>query len=251
MVLYFSGTGNSQYVAGAIASITGDETLSINQALKADDRSSISSNRPFVIVAPSYCCRLPRVVDEFVLGRDLVGSNQAYLVLTCVETIGDASKYARRLCAAKGLEFLGMDAVVMPQNYIALYPMPNLADARAVIEAARPNIDRICDRIRNGQKLVTPTKLTKEKYLSGFLNDVFYAALVSAKGFRITDKCVGCGACAKLCPLNNVSIVAGTPKWGTCCTHCMACINGCPTAAIEYKKASLGRPRYTLAAALR
>ena len=34
MILYFSGTGNSRYVARKIAEISGDDVISINERLK-------------------------------------------------------------------------------------------------------------------------------------------------------------------------------------------------------------------------
>ncbi|WP_411680061.1 EFR1 family ferrodoxin [Clostridium thailandense] len=71
-----------------------------------------------------------------------------------------------------------------------------------------------------------------------------YLSCVSAKGFYATDDCTSCGKCAKLCPLNNIEIAEGKPHWGQSCTHCMACICGCPSEAIEYKNKSKGKPRY-------
>lgn len=50
MVLYFSGTGNSRYVAKKIAEISGDEMISINQRLKDNDYSPVKSDKPLVLV---------------------------------------------------------------------------------------------------------------------------------------------------------------------------------------------------------
>lgn len=80
--------------------------------------------------------------------------------------------------------------------------------------------------------------------MSTAANPVFYALFVKADKFRADDKCIGCGKCAQLCPLNDISIVDGLPVWGKNCTHCMACICHCPTGAIEYGRKSLGKPRY-------
>ncbi len=56
--------------------------------------------------------------------------------------------------------------------------------------------------------------------------------------------CVGCGKCAAVCVENNIRLRDGRPVWGDRCTHCMACICGCPAGAIEYGRASRGKPRY-------
>ena len=44
--------------------------------------------------------------------------------------------------------------------------------------------------------------------------------------------------------MRNITLTDGKPKWGTACTHCMACICGCPVSAIEYGSKSRGKPRY-------
>ena len=67
---------------------------------------------------------------------------------------------------------------------------------------------------------------------------------VKADAFFATHACIGCGACVEVCPLNNIHLNDGKPVWDKHCTHCMACICGCPTEAIEYGKRSKGKPRY-------
>ena len=76
------------------------------------------------------------------------------------------------------------------------------------------------------------------------IRDRFYALFVHDKGFAASEACVSCGKCAQRCPLNNIRISDGKPVWNGNCTHCMACIGGCPTEAIEYKFISKGKRRY-------
>jgi MinD superfamily P-loop ATPase len=90
-----------------------------------------------------------------------------------------------------------------------------------------------------------PVKL-KDKLASGIVNAAFYKFIIGDKKFYTTDKCVGCGKCAESCVLNNITLENGRPVWHGHCTHCMACICGCPTEAIEYGKHSVGLRRYYL-----
>ena len=46
MILYFSGTGNSEYVAKHIADALGDEILNLNDRIKASDTSPIETGDP-------------------------------------------------------------------------------------------------------------------------------------------------------------------------------------------------------------
>ena len=76
------------------------------------------------------------------------------------------------------------------------------------------------------------------------INPVFYSMFVNGRAFKVSDACIGCGKCEKLCPVNCIRLESGHPVWGGGCTHCMACICYCPKEAIEYEKISVGKPRY-------
>lgn len=52
MVLYFSGTGNSRFVAEQIADISGDTCISLNQRIKESDYSPIKAEKVLVFVGP-------------------------------------------------------------------------------------------------------------------------------------------------------------------------------------------------------
>ena len=54
MILYFSGTGNSRYVAKMMGEELKDEAVSINDRLKTGNREALVSKTPFVVVSPVY-----------------------------------------------------------------------------------------------------------------------------------------------------------------------------------------------------
>ena len=76
------------------------------------------------------------------------------------------------------------------------------------------------------------------------LNPLMYSTMIKSKKFFATSNCNGCGKCVEVCPLNNVTLFNGKPKWDKNCTHCMACINSCPQKSIEYGKSTKGKNRY-------
>ena len=246
MILFFSGTGNSGYAARLVSQITGDTAISINKLIKNGDTYPLSSDKPFVFVCPVYAYRIPHVVERFIRSVPLAGSRQAYFILTCGDSSGAASHYNEQLCRDIGLAYMGTATIVMPENYIAMFKVPDEKEAEAIVKRAHPHILEAAGLIKEQQPL-PPEKITMAgRFISAAVNGPFYKLFVSAKGFYATDDCVGCGKCADVCPLNNISILEGRPQWGSDCTHCMACICLCPTQAIEYKKKSQDKNRYHL-----
>lgn len=246
LIFYFSGTGNSRYAARLIAGETDDHAVSMGDVIKSGGVKTYHSEKPLVFVCPTYAWRIPRVVEQFIQKSRFEGSRLAYFVLTCGGHAGNAARYAAKLSAAKSWTFMGLNAVVMPENYIALFEVPDKAQSEMILKNAVPKILDIAGRIRDG-KVLAPDRVTPAgRFLSAAVNPLFYPVIVSARGFYATDACTGCGRCAALCPLNNVTLDKSRPVWGKRCTHCMACICACPAEAIEYKNASKGKPRYYL-----
>ena len=60
MILYFSGTGNSEYVAKIIAKENNDDLLSINDWMKNNKKETL------IFVCPIYSGRIPPIVENFI-----------------------------------------------------------------------------------------------------------------------------------------------------------------------------------------
>ena len=62
MILYYSGTGNSEYAAKRISGEIGDEAMSLFGRLRDGDVSEMYSEKPWVLVTPVYAWRIPRIL---------------------------------------------------------------------------------------------------------------------------------------------------------------------------------------------
>ena len=244
MILYFSGTGNSKYVAKRIADALGDEIVNLNDRIKASDTSLVETGERVIIVTPTYAWRIPRVVRDWLLKTELRGARLAWFVMTCGSEIGNADQYNRELCAEKGLACMGTAQIVMPENYIAMFSAPQADKARQIVAQAEPSIDRAIAAIQANQ----PFAPTREQPLRPLherpsQSDFLQMFRQSERLYRV-KRLHRLRSCVKRCPMNNVAIKDGKPVWGKACTHCMACICYCPVSAIEYGKKSVGQPRY-------
>lgn len=244
MVVYFSGTGNSRFCAQRIAAALQDEQLDAAGHIRHGIAADLITGKPWVFVSPTYAWQLPLVFADFIRSGSFSGSTDAYFVMTCGGDIGNAAETIRELCREKGLTFRGVLPVVMPENYIAMFDVPGPEEAVKIVRAALPVVDQAVSYILQGADFPEVPVGMKDKAKSSTVHKVFYQKFVKAKDFYATDSCTGCGLCAEQCVLNNIALENGRPVWSDRCTHCMACICGCPAEAIEYGKKSLGKPRY-------
>ena len=225
MVLYFTGTGNSRYLARRIAERLEMPLYDLNACIKVGDTAPVQTGRDVVLVKPT-------------------GAERIWFVMDCGSEIGNAAKYNRQLAAQKQLQYMGTAQIIMPENYIAMFNAPQKEQARSIVEQAEPALQKVLAQLKAGQEFPPPRETLYDRLMSGPVNPVFYRFFVKADAFRATDACIGCGKCVELCPLNNIRLENGRPVWGKNCTHCMACICYCPKEAIEYGKKSKGKPRY-------
>ena len=221
MILYFSGTGNSEYAAKRIGRELDDEVVCLFEKIRSRDFTKMHSDRPWIIVTPTYAWRIPRIIQEWLMKTALAGNRDIYFVMTCGGSIGNSGKYLRKLSDSK-----------------------HMKESLEIIQRAEQTINEAILTIKNGKAFSRPAVTFQDRMNSGIVNNLFYPVFVHAKKFYAADTCISCGKCAKICPLNNIRMENRKPVWGKNCTHCMACICHCPTEAIEYGKHSKGKPRY-------
>ena len=164
--------------------------------------------------------------------------------MSCGSEIGNAAKDNARLCERKGFAYMGTEQVIMPENYVAMFPVPDDRAASVIRKKADRRLEQAVPAILAGESLPAVKGGPAGKVLSGPVNAVFYRVFIRDKAFFTTSACTGCGKCSRACPVGNITLADGRPVWNGRCIHCMACICGCPAEAVEYGKQSREKPRY-------
>lgn len=246
MIIYFSGTGNSRYLAMLLSQQLKEECINSSEYMRRNEFGVFHSDKPYIFVFPTYAYRMPHIFEEFIQNSFFEGNKKAYFIMSCGADTGNSVQYIRKLCQEKNLEFMGLEPIVMPDNYVVMYAPTSEKEVPAIIQKASSQVLAISKPIHEQKKLKELSISVIDKIKSGKTNDLFYKFFVSANKFYATDACVSCGLCQQNCPLNNIELVNGKPKWSDSCTHCLACIGSCPKKAIEYGKGTKNRTPYYL-----
>ena len=90
MILYFTGTGNSEYTARRIAKETEEEICNLFTKIRENDYSPLHSETPWIVAAPTYAWRIPRILEKWLKQTELSGNRNIYFVMTCGDSIGNA-----------------------------------------------------------------------------------------------------------------------------------------------------------------
>jgi len=239
MIYYFSATGNSKWVADQLADGTGDKAVSITEIMKRGALPPpVESGETLVLVFPVFAFAPPRFVIDFV--RKLKVADGAFVCAVC--TMGGAAGGTFRYLE----KFIRLDscyALKMPSNYILMSGREADGEIGAKIAKAKAALPAICESV-SAKKAEMKARNGYPAFLMTAVVAPLFNKFASDKAFHSTDRCTGCGLCTELCPLGNIAIEDGRPRWHGNCMQCMACIQNCPAAAIEYGDKTRGRERY-------
>lgn len=253
MIFYFSGTGNTRWLATELSHATGEQLVSIAQAMtdKAYDYA-INPDERIGWCFPIHGWRPPFIVRDFIARMRLKGySGQfCYAFATCGDDVGLAFDYLHDDLSTAGIKLDSTFSLIMPETYN--FPFIDQIDtpesAQLKIAAARDRLAALLPHVmgcHRGQHDFNRSRWPRIN--SKLLGSYFLRHWVDDSKFTVdASACIHCGKCEQECPVGNIDCTQQLPRWlhNGLCTTCFSCYHHCPAHAIDFDGRTRGKRQY-------
>ena len=241
MIFYFSGTGNTKWMAQQLAQATGEQLLYIPDELrKGKLQYTLQEGERLGFCFPTHGWQPPRIVRTFIRNASFIlpPSSYVYAATTCGDNMGHAMRILDKELGKKGMKTDARFAVVMPESNVC-FSFLHLDTPEKVQQkktAAQKTVAHISEVVKNRQVGVEELVKGAIPYTYTYVIGGYYNKhLITDKHFWVDEEaCIQCGLCAKLCPVDDIEGLPPHWKHDGSCTNCLACYHHCPQHAIHW-----------------
>jgi ferredoxin len=242
-IFYYTGTGNSLWVARTLAKLLGDvDLVSISNWMKA--KKPLYS-KVVGVVFPVHMWGVPPPIIKFIPEIKALSPDYIFGVAVDAGQVANTLVQLKNIFKNAGMILSSGYEIKMPSNYIP-WGGPDIKEKREQkYESARRKLSGIISTIKNKEKRPVDKGALWERWLFTLLYKMILPQIPKLdKSFWVDEKCDRCGICSRVCPAENIVMVEGKPAWNHHCEQCLACIQWCPKEAIQYGKKTPAYERY-------
>ena len=249
-IYYFSGTGNSLYVARELQNRIPDSRLIpivalLNRRSKKTNKNIETTAKTIGIVFPCHGLTIPIPVKKFLKYLDLTSSEYLFAIATRGGSIFRSFVAIDKILHKQGTSLDASFIINMALNDPKLksFTIPSSEELDAIEKIVQEKLNQIQDTIINHESYhdntsgVTFSRFNSLNYILERLVPfaVHHVAKKVKKYFYADSKCTGCGICEKVCLSQKITIVNDRPVWQKkkTCYMCYTCLNYCPTQSIQ------------------
>jgi NAD-dependent dihydropyrimidine dehydrogenase PreA subunit/flavodoxin len=241
MIFYFSGTGNTKWMAQQLAQATGEQLLYIPDELrKGKLQYTLQEGERLGFCFPTHGWQPPRIVRTFIRNASFIlpPSSYVYAATTCGDNMGHAMRILDKELSKKGMKTDARFAVVMPESNVcfSFLHLDTPEKEQQKKTAAQKTVAHISEVVKNRQVGVEELVKGAIPYTYTYVIGGYYNKhLITDKHFWVDEEaCIQCGLCAKLCPVDDIEGLPPHWKHDGSCTNCLACYHHCPQHAIHW-----------------
>lgn len=233
--VYFSGTGNSKHCIEKFIQEY-DAEVAVFSIEDQELLREIEQHEEIVFAYPVQYSNIPKIVRDFVINYQAIWKDKRIFVIATMGLFsGDGAGMLARLLEKYGAHIVGGLHLKMPDS---------IGDEKVLKRPLETN-KRLVANAENKIKIAVQ-ELRNEKppqegigffyHLAGLFGQRLYffnkTRHYSDKLKIDRQKCVGCGKCVALCPMENIDLRDWVAVADSRCTMCYRCISNCPEQAI-------------------
>lgn len=232
---YFSGTGNTLLVVKRMKEVFERNDVKVNlYRIEKTNPLDINLNHTLGLGFPVAEQGTYPFVWDFIESLPASNETRIFMVDTLLAYSGGVVGPIKKIVARKGYTPIGADEIRMPNNLFRKKIIPGKVENK--IGKGLNKAEKYANDILNG--------ISKWRRLPVFsdIMSVFSKSENTWKFLRRfyhlridTSKCIKCGLCIDLCPVNNIKMNE-FPEFQDKCKICMRCISFCPEEAIYSPK---------------
>ena len=237
VIFCYSGTGNCLNLAKNIAKgIGGADIIMMRSKPKVSD---VTEAKKVGFVFPCYGGGAPEDVLKYV--KAVKVNPDAYTFGICQPAVykGTGLAELNRIIPLKYWSVVTHHCScvwLFPHNVMVPFLNKEKAQERSENRAAQIAKD-IMNEKTSKRPFRNPLNVIENKIWPVIAN-------IKIKAFSVSDKCISCGQCVKLCPRQNIKMKNGKPRFGTNCAQCLGCLQYCPKNAISIGRITDRREHY-------
>lgn len=240
VILYFSGSGNSKYVAELLAERLEGEAVDLVGFEGEIDVDCLG------IVTACYCNDIPYLARDLLNNLTIKRADYAFYITTAQASSGYCAISVKGILESKGIALAYTKLFRMLSTFVVtVMPFVGKMESKYVSKE-EASLSKIVDDVK-GEKVEKikcfsyPVRRVINKFSYFGMNHLF-----GVRNKSVSDACIGCGKCAQHCPCGSITLVEGKPSFDKNCTYCFGCAHICPVGAVKFGHNNIkGKKQYT------
>lgn len=258
-IVYFSGTGNTWYVAQEIKTSLQNKGVdaqcySIENPIFEDDQnleSLITTADNIIFGFPTYASDVPWPMQKFFKRLPQLNSSKDTAVF-CTQAFGsgDGALIADKYLKDKGYFIKQTAHFNMSNNFyvpvfIRVFPVGDQEKIRKRNAKATEKVQKFAAKIVSGEQ-----SIIGDNFFGHLIGNVqrghFDALIKKINNLLIVDHslCTNCNQCLKFCPEQNITENDSKITINDNCCSCMRCYQLCPVLAINITNKTTDAKKY-------